>query len=740
MIDFWPEQACSFRFRARSVPAAAASLALGLGLGVATPAQAGDPGTEEHDPAASQRITVTGDKREEAGLDRIVTPLLDTPQAISVISREDLEDRGINNLNDALRNVAGISVGAGETSFQGNNASLRGFTTRNDLFIDNIRDYGYYYRNGFDDETIEVLKGPSSILFGRGSTGGVIHRVSKKPRNDTFARADVQVGLDETRRIAGDVNIGGIAGEGSAVRLNAFYHQSMVEDRDFGRSERWGVAPKIAFGLGGQTGVLLSYVHQTERNRPDYGIPWIPGGFANPGAPAAVDRSNYYGFTNDFLDTDTNIFTLKLDHGFSPGLQLRSQTRYSYNKRAFRYSEAIIPGATPRGTPLDQITVSRNLFEGFSTDEFFQNQTDLRAEFETGGLRHTLIFGGELSLENPTTTFITNFNVPTTSLTDPEVIFYDSAPNTFVRLRSRARSTGLGLFAIDTIEIGERWRAIVGLRWDSFNTRFNSAGFNQAGTQTDTAVDRTDRNLSYRGALVYKPSADGSIYVGYANSFNPSGEGIESLISAGRSVAQANINLDPETSFSVEAGTKWNLLGGRVLLSASVFRIEKDQVRVPDPAFPGFNTLGGKQRVDGAEIEFNGEILPGWSVRGSYSFLDSQTLESSPAGPIVGQPLILTARHMGTFATSYDVTERLNVGANLIATGERLGQNTPGSFLIAPAFTILDLSAKYQIAEGVIARLVVNNLLDELYYEQLHPVHVIPGAGRTALASLQWTF
>ncbi len=737
MISFRPAGACGVRFIAREAPAIAASLA--LGFGGASPALAEDAQPTEQ-PSPSQRIVVTGDTQDAAGLEKIVTPLIDTPQAISIVTKEDLEDRGINNLNDALRNVAGISIGAGETSFQGNNASLRGFTTRNDLFVDNIRDYGYYYRDAFDDEAIEVLKGPSSILFGRGSTGGVIHRVSKKPKGETFARADVQLGLDDTRRIAGDINLADIAGANSAFRLNAFYHESAVEGRDFGRSERWGVAPKIAFGLGERTGLVLSYVHQTERNRPDYGIPWFPGRFENPGAPAAVDPSNYYGFTNDFLNTDATIVTLKLNHGFADGLQLRSQFRYSRNKRSFRYSEAIIPAATPQGTPLSQITVSRNLFQGFSTDEFVQNQTDLTADFETGPLRHVLIFGSEISLENPTTTYVSNFNVPSTSLTDPQTVFYDSTPNSFVRLRARSRSTGFGLFAIDTIEVGDRWRAIVGLRWDSFNTRFNSEGFNQAGAQTDTAVDRTDRNLSYRAALVYKPTKDGSIYVGYANSFNPSGEGIESLISAGRSVAQGNINLDPETSFSVELGTKWNLFGERALLSASIFRIEKDQVRVPDPAFPGFNTLGGKQRVDGAEIEFNGEILPGWSVRGSYAFLDSQTLESSPAGPIIGQPLILTARHMGTFATSYDVTERFNIGANLIATGKRLGQNTPGSFLIAPAFTIVDLSAKYQIAEGVIARVVVNNLFDAIYYEQLHPVHVIPGARRTALASVQWSF
>lgn len=452
MLAFRPAAGSRLRFTPRAVPVVAASFA--LGLGAASPALAEAP-EDDDKPRSSEPIIVTGDRTSEPGLDRIATPLLDTPQAITLVTREDLEDRGINNLNDALRNVAGISIGAGETSFQGNNATLRGFTTRNDLFVDNIRDYGYYYRDAFDDEVVEVLKGPSSILFGRGSTGGVIHRVSKKPKRDTFARADVQVGLDETRRIAGDVNLAGIAGEGSAFRLNAFYHESAVEDRDFGQSRRWGVAPRIAFGLGGATQVVLGYVHQTERNRPDYGIPWFPGRFANPGAPAAVDRSNYYGFTNDFLDTDANIVTLKVDHSFSESLQLRSQKRYSYNKRDFRYSEAIIPAATPQGTPLDQITVSRNLFQGFSTDEFFQNQTDAKATFETGALSHVLIFGGEISLENPTTTYITNFNVPSTSLTNPQTIFYDSTPNSFVRLRAPSRSTGVGLFAIDTIEWGK---------------------------------------------------------------------------------------------------------------------------------------------------------------------------------------------------------------------------------------------------------------------------------------------
>jgi catecholate siderophore receptor len=737
MISFRPAKADGVRFKALEAPAMAASLA--LGLGIAAPAHA-DTTAEDEQPASSQRIIVTGDKRSEAGLDRIVTPILDTPQAISVVTREELENRGITNLNDALRNVAGISLGAGEGRFQGNNASLRGFSTVNDMFVDNVRDFGSYFRDTFDDQSIEVLKGPASILFGRGSTGGVIHRVSKKPVDDDFVQVDLLAGIDDTRRIAADFNHAGILGEGSAVRVNAVYHEAGVQSRDFARVERWGVAPKLIFGLGTNTRLFLGYVRQSERGRPDYGVPWFPGTVTAPGTPAAVERSNFYGFTNDFLNTDVNIVTAKLDHDFDDTWQARTIFRYSRNTRAFRYSEAIIARGTPRTTPLDTITVSRNLFEGSSVDEFFQNQTDFTAEFDWGGTKHVIVFGGDIAFESPTTTLLENFNVPRTSLTDPQTIFYDSTPNSFVRLRSRPRSTGVGLFAIDTIEFGSGWSAIVGLRWDSFRTNFTGESFTRAGARTDLALDRTDRNLSYRAAVVYKPAANGSIYAGYANSFNPSGEGVESVISSSRNFALSNLNLAPETSATYELGTKWSLLGDRFLVTASVFRIEKDQVRVPDPDVPGFNTLGGRQRVDGAEIEFGGEIRPGWTLNGSYTFIDSQTTRSGPGGPIVGASLVQTPRHMGTIGTKVDVTPQFTVGANVVAMGERLGQNTANAFLVAPGFTVVDLNMRYQFSENLFARVLVNNLFDALFYEQLHPFHVIPSAGRTALASVQWTF
>ena len=689
----------------------------------------------------SKTIIVTGKKSDDIQFGRIAGPIVDTPQSITTISSDALAQRGISNLNDALRNVAGISLGAGETSFQGNNAVLRGFTTRNDLFLDNIRDYGYYYRDTFDDASIEVLKGPSSILFGRGSTGGVIHRVSKKPEAQTFANAELRFGLDDTRRIAGDVNIANLAGDNSAFRINAVYHKSAVEARDTAFSKRFGIAPKFSIFLGSATELTASYLHQEERNRPDYGIPYISGKLSNPGFPAPVSRSNYYGFTNDFLNTNVNIGSAKLHHKLNETTDVNFALRYSHNTRAFRYSEAIIPASVSQTADLSQVSVSRNLFQAASTDEFLQSQTDITSKFHVGASSHILVAGVEFGRESTSPTYVTNFSVPSTSLVRPTGGFYDSRANSFVRLRAQSRSDAAAFFAIDTIEFGEKWRAVLGLRWDSFRTQYRSTGFNQSGaTVANTANDRTDRKLSYRGAVIYKPVPAGSLYLAYANSFNPSGEGVESLISAGRSVAQANLDLAPETSTSVEFGAKIKLFNNRALLSASAFRTEKDNVRVPDPSTPGFNTLGGKQRVDGAEIELSGEVLPGFTLQAAYSFLDSQTLRSSASGPLVGEPLTIAARHMFSLSTSYAVTKRANLGFNVLATSKRLGQNTPASYLVVPGYAIFDISGEYKFTPNISGQIIVSNIGNKLYYDQLHPVHVIPGAGRTAQATIKVGF
>lgn len=721
----------------------AASMALGFGLdsnwaggAAALVQEAGDPAQND-----GQTIVVTGERLGQNAVDRIATAPVDTPQTISTLTKAELERRGISNLNEALRNVAGLSLGAGETSFQGNNAILRGFTTRNDLFLDNARDYGYYFRDTFNDEQIDVLKGPSSILFGRGSTGGIIHRSSKQPQAKAFLRGEAQLGLSDLRRLSLDANLPGALGAHSRLRVSAVAHHNGVAGRDSGYSERWGVAPILAFGADGPTRASLSYVHQEENNRPDYGVPWIAGTRAAPGFPAPVSQSNYYGFANDHLTTRVNIATARLSHDFSSQVNWRAQLRYSNDTRSFRYSEAVLPAGVTGATRLATVQVARNLFEGASRDTFLQAQSEVQADVALAGSRHVIIAGVEGGSEASDPVYYTNSNVPGTSLVAPSGGFYESPANRLVRLRGRSRSRFIGLFAIDTIEFGNRWRAILGVRWDSFQTRYASQRFAPGGAvDRDTTADRTDRKASYRAAIIYKPAPAGSLYASYATSFNPSGEGVESLVSAGRSVAQSNLNLAPETSSSAELGAKWELFGRRALLTAALFRIEKNNVRVPDPLLPGFNTLGGRQRVDGFEAELSGEPRPGWNVRANYSLLESQTLQSTPAGPIVGAPLVLTPRHSASFSSSYDITPRFEAGVNLVVASSRLGQNSAALYLVAPGYAVLDMDMAWRLSGAVKIRLIINNIANRRYYDQLHPFHVVPGAGRSAQLSVAADF
>jgi catecholate siderophore receptor len=633
-----------------------------------------------------------------------------------------------------LRGVPGISLGAGETSWQGNNLILRGFTTRNDTFLDGMRDYGYYFRDPFNSEAVEVIKGPGSMLFGRGSTGGVINQASKAPTLESIAKAEIALGTDNTRRATAD--IGTPIGETSAVRLAAMRHISEVAARDGARSSRWGLAPTIAFGIGTPLRLQLSYLHQEEDNRPDYGIPWFNG------RPAKVDRRNYYGFSDDYQDTKVNIVTAKLEYDLSPNISVRERLRYSHNSRRFRTSEAVIPPGTAATTPLSAITVTRNEFSGTSKDQFFQSQTDVTARFESGGMRHTLVAGVELGQEMPRPTYIFHEGVIPTNLADPLPQAFAQA-RSYVRLRARTSAKSVGFFGIDTIEIGERWLAIAGLRWDRVDAHYSSIGYTNTGAvAATTKIDRVDSKASYRGALVYKPSAGSSLYASFATSFNPSAEGIESLISAGRSVAQANINAEPETGRILELGGKISLLSNRLLLTVSGFSVRKSNVRIPSSTVANQNINGGVQRVRGAEIEATGALTDRWTVRASYTHLDSETLAvSNPAaggGPRIGAPLTITPKDSASLQTDYVVADGLRLGGGVIYQSARLGQNTVASYLRAPGYAIFEARGRYDFNDGLSAQLNFYNIGNRLYYDQLHPFHVVPGAGRSALISVIW--
>lgn len=694
-------------------------------------------------PTSVSGVTVKGQppegyKADQPALSKLTESVIDTPQMISVTPRQVMDDRGATSLTDVFRNSSGISIGAGESSWQGTNLSIRGFNARNDLYLDGMRDFGSYTRDPFDLEEVELLQGPSSILFGRGSTGGVVNQVSKAPTLQGFIHAEAVGGTDDMARGTVDLDTPlPQLGEGAAVRLAAMAHTQDFTDRDQVRYRREGVAPSLAFGLGTANRLTFSYLYQWEDDIPDYGLPYFRG------APAPVAQNNFYGFDSDYLRTRANVGTAKFEHDVSPDIVFRDQLRDADYGRHWRDSEPqVITTGVTAATPLSAIQVNRALQGGTSRETFLQNQMDVLATFHTGTIEHHLAAGWEVGSESSKPTYDNGLNIPSTPLLTPN----ENQPFSGIdlaRVKVSTTADTLAAYVIDTMKFGPQWEVSGGVRWDRFASHYVAqflgntvATLNQPTTNQD--VHQTDEKPSWRGSVVYKPMPNGSIYFDYSTSFNPSAEALSQIV-ATRSFNVGNIGLAPETNETFEVGTKWNLLANRLQLQAAIFREEKQNARVPDPTNSAVNILAGEQRVDGGEVELVGRLTDAWQVSASYTYLDGKTIKTVPGGPPLNSPLFNAPRDSVALWTTYQLPMRIEVGGGLNYLSRRFASLTTTPFTSVPGYTTLDLMAKWQATEHIRLQINVNNLTDEFYFDQIHGFHVIPGEGRTALFTLAYT-
>jgi catecholate siderophore receptor len=706
-----------------------------LGLVAAGPVVAG----ENPSAARPEQVIIEGQKPDTFKIDapsitKLTEPLLDTPQSIDVISSEVLKDRAVTNLNDALKNVPGISLGAGEFSFQGNNPTIRGFLARNDMFLDGIRDFGSYYRDPFNLDEIQVLEGPASVLFGRGSTGGVINQVSKIPTLDNFVSGTLVGGTDMTRRATVDFDAPvPDLGEDAAFRLNAMVHAQSVAGRNQAKQSRFGVAPSLALGLGTPTRLIFSYFDQTANDTPDYGVPWFGT------VPAPVPRQNFYGFSSDFLKTGTDVGTLKIEHDLMPGVTLRNTVRYANYTRSFRISEPLI--AAPVGTPLSAVNVSFNIWSGKSTETLAWDQAEAVTHFDTIGLNHTLVAGVEGGRESSAPEFDNSSGVPTVPLLNPDPNRLFNAASTFPRLIANTIAWSFAGYVIDTVKLGDQWELNAGLRWDYFGSHYRAVRYSTTTPGLVTGNDdvvRIDRMPSYRAALVYKPLTNGSIYGAFGTSFNPSAESLTQITTA-RGLGIGNADLAPEKNRTFEIGTKWDLMDNQLSLTGAVFRLEKENARVPDPNNAGFNMLAGTQRVDGFDLSVLGHITEDWQITAGYTYLDGKATKSAAGAAPVGSLLPNTPENSLSFFTEYRLGGGFEIGGGGQYVSSRLAQNT-APLRAVPSYWTFDAMAKYDVSEKISLQLNVNNIFDKYYYDALHPFHVVPGAGRTALLSLNFRY
>ena len=686
--------------------------------------------TEQNAETTTDVIEVLGHKpNNDPESVKFTRPLLDTAQTVNVVSSELIEERGATTLRDVLRNVSGISMQAGEGGTPaGDQLSIRGYSARTDIFVDNVRDFGGYTRDPFNLEQVEVVKGPSSDYSGRGSTGGSINLVSKAPHMGDSSSTGIALGSENFNRVTVDLNRELTNADNSAVRLNLMYHDQDVAGRDVVSNNRWGIAPSIAFGLETDTEVTLSVFHLAQDNVPDYGIPWVPENniplseFANAAPP--VDFSNWYGLkSRDFEEIATSMFTAQVNQRLGENLTLNNTTRWGKTDR-----DSLI--TAPRFLDNND-TLIRRSDEKYrdQQDDIINNATNFRLDINNGRFEHRILFGTELSLEKEKryTQALTGSDSPPTDLFNPNP--NDPYLENYRRTgtASTADSTTVAVYLSDSVQIGEHWQVNSGLRWDRFDLEYTPDG--------SPLLQRTDTMTSYRAGVVYKPVAAGSIYLGFGTSFNPTAEAL-SISTSSRQPGIAD--LDPEENRSWELGTKWEVMDRQLFLSAAVFRTEKTNARTQDPNDPNdVLVLQGEQLVQGVELGIAGSLTERWFLSAGYTYLDTEVIDSKNSSE-VGNELSNSPKHSLSFWSSYQIIDsmQLSVGAQYI--DDRF--NNTSNTRIAPAYTIYEFAANYVVNDQVSLRLNLQNLTDEEYIDYVGGGHFIPGLGRTVLITTNFNF
>jgi catecholate siderophore receptor len=770
-------------------------LAAALLLAITAPALAAPTGDVPADAAGQAKeldaVEVHGERVQKASSPKYTEALVDTPQTITVVTSEVMAQQNLLGLRDVLSTLPGITFGAGEGGGgYGDSINLRGFTASSDITTDGVRDSAQYTRSDtFNLEAIELINGANSAMSGAGSVGGNINLVSKVAREGDFSLFTVGAGSDKYGRVTADSNFD--FDNGIAVRLNAMGHTQDVPGRDEEFKHRWGFAPSIAFGLGSDTRLTLSYLHQEDNNMPQYGVPFALSPFNNGPLPG-VDRETYFGYRNTSRQESTvDMLTGVFEMDFGDRVKLRTLGRL---QRVEQYTNATalqgswcLPNNTnpytgqacagqpagtwnPNGGPRGLVRDTENFIA--------HSQTDLTATFDTGTVRHDVVVGASFSKEDFDLDSGTTFRNPdgsTTGITYPIQNFDNpyniwTGPQNYFRTgRTEGSLNNQAAYVFDTLKFGQQWLLNLGARYEHNEGDTVNYTVNAAGAVTGIAPGYPARNeddlFSYRAGLVYKPVDNASVYLSYANSKTPSKASVNGSCSPAIPNANPNLppsanncNVDPETAVNIELGTKWDLIDQRLALTAALFRNERQNYKVAsaDPLQPE-QVLDGKARVDGVALGVAGNITREWSVFANYTFLDSEVLQSvadeATADPVKGRELTQTPRHSASLWTTYALGD-WTFGYGATYQGEFYPNNaTAAAYLKTDAYWVHRAMVSYQLTSRIGLQLNVNNLFDEEYYTGIRNNLTItngvvtagngwanPGEGRSAVLTATFKF
>ena len=745
---------------------------------VAQAAEAPDA-AEQAKPQTLQEVQVNGSrendfKAERASSAKYTEKLVDTAQTLTVIKKELIEQQGATTLTEALRNTPGVGaffLGENGSTNTGDAIYMRGFDASSSIYVDGVRDVGSISRDTFNIEQIDVLKGPAGTDNGRSSPTGAINLVSKQPLLENAYSGSATFGSGKQRRATADINTVIDADAGTAFRLNLLDQDSENPGRDFVKNKRWGVAPSLAFGLNSPTRVYLNYFHVKQDNIPDGGVLTIglPGWTAPNAAlsfmngAATVNPKNFYGSVLDHDNVKADMATVKVEHDFANGAKLVNTSRYGKTKQdylltSFMASAANLAANKAGSDPSSWTMLRTNLTTKDQLNEILTNQTTLTADFTTGALKHTVVGGLELTNEKQTNYTYAN-TAPAATAGLPATSIYYPNPHTPITSaqvnlkRNGGRSEGTtntqSVYVFDTIKFGEQWIFNGGVRVDHYNTTYNAITVQAAttpqvipvGTLVGSSIEASDNLVNGKLSALYKPTKDSSVYALVASSKAPPGGTSFALSSSANSAN--NPKFDPQETINYELGTKWDLLGQKLSLSATAFRTEVKNEIEQDPVDALYYQTG-KKRVQGIELGVTGEVLPKWLVSAGYVHQNTSVESGKVVTAGGNNQLTYTPKQSFTLWTSYTLPFGLQIGGGA-RFSDKLARGTDGAVgtpAYADSYWVFDAMASYPINKHIDLRLNVYNLADKEYVQAINKsgYRYTPGAPRSGSLTANFKF
>ncbi len=651
---------------------------------------------------------------------KIDAPLRDIPQTVNVVPQSVIKDQGAQSMEDVLKNVPGIGLSNGDG--QRDQVTIRGFSAIGDMYVDGLRDDALYYRDLSNVERVEVIKGPAAVLYGRGSSGGLINNVSKKPTFNPVQEAGVTFDSEGKRRTQFDAGWADEQHGDKAFRITGALEDSDTF-RDDGYIDRKAIAPTAYFKLSDDLDLTVGATYLYDKRLIDFGIPALGD------RPVDVDRDKRFGAgdpDDDYARSEVFSFTAGVDYRLNDDFTLSNTSRY-YHYDLDRNNTLADSSPTRFVTAANgELLVKLNRGNVQRTEDGWFNQTELKHQAQLAGMNHNLLYGVELGRQVKDQSVFSQNNVAQVPVFRDGLVDVPFQANRQTAKGTTTQDTA-GFYVQDLIDLAPQWKALVGVRYDVFDQEY-------ADDLSGADLTRTDTTWSPRVGLVFQPDQIQSYYVSVSRSYQPSSEVF--------ALSTGNQGLEPEETTNYEIGAKWDLLDNRLSVTAAVFRLERTNMKTTDPANPANLVLSGEQRTDGFETTVSGQLTDKWQVYGGFAFLDAEITKSNSSTngvPNEGQTPTLTPRTSANLWLVRSLTEtwRVGMGANYVDQRYTALDNV----VVMPSYTTVDAALLYNQPKWDMA-LRLRNVFDRDYYASAHgSVDLItPGAPRTLELSTNYRF